>query len=76
MNHINNRPYQLLKKDPTTKINAKTLKPLKALKGNELNPLTDLRLNFRVNQKYTSQEFLYILLFHVVATLYTILANT
>ena len=35
MNHINNGPYQLLKKDPTTKIKAKTLKQLKALKDNE-----------------------------------------
>ena len=26
MDHINNDPYQLLKKDPTTKIKAKTLK--------------------------------------------------
>ena len=29
MNHINNGPYQLLKKDPTTKIKTKTLKQLK-----------------------------------------------
>ena len=29
MDHINNGPYQLLKKDPTTKIKAKTLKVLK-----------------------------------------------
>ena len=36
MDHINNRPYQLLKKDPTTKIKAKTLKQLKALKDKEL----------------------------------------
>ena len=35
MDHINNGPYQLLKKDPTTKIKAKTLKQLKVLKGNE-----------------------------------------
>ena len=32
MNHINNGTYQLLKKDPTTKIKGKTLKQLKALK--------------------------------------------
>ena len=31
MDHINNYPYQLLKKDPTTKIKAKTSKQLKAL---------------------------------------------
>ena len=35
MEHINNGPYQLLKKDPTTKIKTKTLKQLKALKDNE-----------------------------------------
>ena len=35
MDHINNGPYQLLKKDPTTKIKAKTLKQLKVLKNNE-----------------------------------------
>ena len=36
MDHINNGPYQLLKKDPTTKIKTKTLKQLKVLKDNEL----------------------------------------
>ena len=35
MAHINNGPYQLLKKDPTTKIKTKTLKQLKVLKDNE-----------------------------------------
>ena len=35
MGHINNGPYQLLKKDPTTKIKTKTLKQLKFLKDNE-----------------------------------------
>ena len=35
MNHINNGPYQLLKKGPTTKIKTKTLKQLKVLKNNE-----------------------------------------
>ena len=35
MDYINNGPYQLLKKHPTTKIKAKTLKQLKALKDNE-----------------------------------------
>ena len=35
MNHINNGPYQLLKKDPTTKIKTKTLKQLKVLKDSE-----------------------------------------
>ena len=31
MDHINNGPYQLLKKDPTTKIKTQTLKQLKVL---------------------------------------------
>ena len=35
MDHINNGPYQLLKKDPTTKIKTKTLKQLKVLKENK-----------------------------------------
>ena len=35
MDHINNGPYQLLKKDPTTKIKTKILKPLKVLKDSE-----------------------------------------
>ena len=35
MDHINNGPYQLLKKDLTTKIKTKTLKQLKVLKDNE-----------------------------------------
>ena len=35
MDHINNGPYQLLKKDPTTKIKTKTLKQLKVIKDNE-----------------------------------------
>ena len=35
IDHINSSPYQLLKKDPITKIKAKTLKQLKVLKDNE-----------------------------------------
>ena len=35
MDHINNGPYHLLKKDPTTKIKSKILKQLKVLKDNE-----------------------------------------
>ena len=35
MDHIFNGPYQLLKKDPTTKIKTKTLKQLKVLKYND-----------------------------------------
>ena len=75
-NNINNDPYQLLKKGGTTKIKARKLKQLKILQDNEvindklyyyLKP-TDLpvRLDFMVNQKYTSQESLYVLLFHIV----------
>ena len=62
MDHINNGPYQLLKKDPNTKIKTKTLKQLKILKDNEF---IDNKLyyylkpsDFMVNQKYISQEFL------------------
>ena len=36
VDHINNDPYQLLKKDPTNKIKTKTLKQLKVLKDREL----------------------------------------
>ena len=46
MDHINNGPYQLLKKDPTTKIKAKTLKQLKVLKDNEF---TDNKLYYYLN---------------------------
>ena len=35
MDHQNNGPYQLLKKDPTTKIKTTTLKQSKVLKNNE-----------------------------------------
>ena len=35
MDHINNGPYQLFRKDPTTKIKTKTLKQLKVLKNNK-----------------------------------------
>ena len=35
MDHANNDPYQLLKKDPTTKIKTKILKQLKVLKTNK-----------------------------------------
>ena len=37
MDHINNGPYQLLKKDPTTKIKTKTLKQLKVLKDSDFS---------------------------------------
>ena len=35
INHISNGTYQLLKKDPTTKVKTKTLKQLKVLKDND-----------------------------------------
>ena len=35
MDHIKSGPYQLLQKDPTIKIKAKTLKQLKVMKDNE-----------------------------------------
>ena len=35
MDHINNRPYQLLKKDPSTKTKTKPLKQLRVLKDND-----------------------------------------
>ena len=43
MDHINNGPYQLLKKNPTTKIKTKTLKQLKVLKDNKF---IDNKLNY------------------------------
>ena len=86
MDHINNGPYQLLKKDPTNKIKTKTLRQLKVLKEIEftdnklyyyLKPTDSrLRLDFMVNQKCTSQEFTYVLLFHIVASRCAILTNT
>ena len=44
VDHINNGPYQLLKKDPTTKIKVKTLKQLMVLKGNKF---IDNKLHYR-----------------------------
>ena len=43
MDHINHCPYQLLKKDPTTKIETKTLKQLMVLKDHEF---TDNKLYY------------------------------
>ena len=77
LDHINNGPYQLFKKDPTTKIKTKTLKQLKVLKDNEfIDNKLYYYLVFMVNQKYTSQKLLYILLFQIVASRCTILINT
>ena len=84
MDHINNGPYQLLKKDPTTKIKAKTLKQLKVLKDNKftdnklyyLNPTQLLAPIFYGQPKMYKPGVLYILLFHILATHCTILTNT
>ena len=84
MDHINNGPYELLKKDPTTKTKTKALKQLKVLKDNKfidnklhyyLKPTDSPAPRIMVNQKYTSQEFLYVLLFHIVASHCAILTN-
>ena len=78
VDHINNNPYQLLKKDPTTKIKTKTLKQLKFLKDNEfinnklyyyLKPTDSPPARFY-------HVFLYVLLFHIVAPRCTVLTNT
>ena len=50
IDHINNGPYQLLKKDITTKIEAKTLKQLKVLKDNEI---IDNKLCYYLKPTYT-----------------------
>ena len=60
-----NSPYQFLKKDPTTKIKAKTLKQLKALKDNNftdnklyyfLKPTESPKLGFYVQSKIHKPE--------------------
>ena len=81
MNHINNGPYQLLIKDPTTKIKAKTLSQLKVLKDDEfidnklyyyLKPTDSPVPRFYGQLKiHKSGE-----LFHIVTARCTILANT
>ena len=43
LDHVNNGPYQLLQKNPTTKINTKTMKQLKFLKDNKF---TDNKLYY------------------------------
>ena len=71
MDHTNNGPYQLLRKDPNTKIKAKTLKQLKALKDNKL---IDNKLHYYIKSTDSlapiNQEFLYVLLFHVLYIVY------
>ena len=85
MDHIYNSPYQLFNKDSTNKIKAKSLKQLKVMKDNEfidnksyyyLKPTDSAAPKFLVNQKYTNQEFLYVLLFLIVASRCTVLTNT
>ena len=48
-------------------------KQLKFLKDNEFICMC---LDFMVNQKHASQEFLHVLLFHIVSPHYTTLTNT
>ena len=85
MDHINNSPHQLLKKDPLAKIKAKTLKQVKALKVNKLSNkklLYHLKSTnspaprFYNQPKNTSKEFLKILLFDTEAPHCTMLAYT
>ena len=82
MDHINNGPYQLLKKDPPTKIETTETK---VLKDNEfidnklyyyLKPTDSPAPRFYGQPKYTSREFLYVLLSHILALRCTILTNT
>ena len=54
MDHINNVPHQLLKKDPTSKIKAKTLKQLKALKNNEF---IDKKLHWSTKKTFLVQAY-------------------
>ena len=49
MDHINNGPYQLLKKDPTAKIKTKTIKQLKVLK--DMQAKIFLRISTRIMVK-------------------------
>ena len=52
MDHISNGSYQLLKKDPTTKIKPKTLKQLKVLKNNEF---IDNKLYYNLKPRFYGQ---------------------
>ena len=54
MDHINNVPHQLLKKDPTSKIKAKTLKQLKALKNSEF---IDKKLHWSTKKTFLVQAY-------------------
>ena len=81
MDHVNNGPYQLLKKDPVTKFKTKTLKQLKVLKDNELidnqlhyylKPNDPPAPRFYGQPKIHKPGVLYVLLFHEVAPRCTI----
>ena len=56
MDHINNGLYQLLKKDPNTKIKTKTLKQLKVLKDNNF---TDNKLYYYLKPTYSPARRFY-----------------
>ena len=77
MDHINNGPYQLIKEHPTTNIKTKTFKPLKVLKDNEFieSKLYYYLIPADSPEPYTNQDFLYVLLFHIVAPRCTMLTN-
>ena len=72
MDHINIGPYQSIKEDPTTNVKTKIFKLLKD------NEFIDCKLYYYLiladsPEPYTSQEFLYFLLFYLVAPRCTIL---
>ena len=87
MDHINNGPYQLLKKDRATKIKTKALKQSKILRDNEF---IDHKLYYYLKPtdshapRFYSQPNIHmpgvpirpILLFHIVAPHCTMLSNT
>ena len=85
MDHINNGPYQLLKKDLATKTKKKKLKQLKVLKDNEfidnklyyyLKTTTSPAPRFDGQPKIHKPGFLYVLFFNIVAPRCTILTST
>ena len=85
MDHTNNGLYQLLKKDPITKIKTKTLKQLKVLKDNKfidnklyyyLKPTDSPVHRFYGQPKIHKPGVPYVLLFHILAPCCTILRNT
>ena len=85
VDHINKGPYQLLEKDPTTKIKAETLKQLKVLKDNKfihnklyyyVKPADSRAPRFSGQPKIDKAGVPISLLFHIVAPRCTILTNT